>query len=88
MPHDVKAKKIDAPDDRCLNAAAYCDARVIVRAKGILLEIRARLPLAVRKSLDLSGRDLVLTTPESSKDKSPPPRQSLPTRSKASKAWL
>ncbi|GES46085.1 hypothetical protein RsS62_53370 [Rhizobium dioscoreae] len=31
-----------------------------VRAKGILLEVRARLPLAVRKSLDVNGMALVL----------------------------
>lgn len=35
-----------------------------VRAKGILLELRARLPLAVRKSLTLVGIDLLLTLPE------------------------
>jgi len=35
-----------------------------VRAKGILLEIRARLPWAVRKSLDLAGGVLVLRMPE------------------------
>jgi hypothetical protein len=31
-----------------------------VRAKGILLEIRAGLPLAVRKSLDVNGMALIL----------------------------
>jgi len=31
-----------------------------VRAKGILLEIRAGLPLAVRKSLDVNGMTLIL----------------------------
>lgn len=36
-----------------------------VRAKGILLEIRARLPKAIRKSLDIEGRDLTLGMPES-----------------------
>jgi hypothetical protein len=35
-----------------------------VRAKGILLEIRARLPWAVRKSLDVDGKVLVLAMPE------------------------
>lgn len=30
-----------------------------VRAKGILLEVRARLPVAVRKSLDVNGMALV-----------------------------
>lgn len=31
-----------------------------VRAKGILLEVRVRLPVAVRKSLDVNGMALVL----------------------------
>lgn len=35
-----------------------------VRAKGILLEMRARLPFAVRKSLDVAGASLVLRMPE------------------------
>jgi hypothetical protein len=34
-----------------------------VRIKGILLEIRARLPTATKKSLDLDGGDLVLAMP-------------------------
>jgi hypothetical protein len=38
-----------------------------VRAKGILLEIRARLPLAVRKSLDIETGVLTLAMPETSK---------------------
>ena len=38
-----------------------------VRAKGILLEIRARLPAASRKLLDLDGGSLVLAMPETSK---------------------
>jgi hypothetical protein len=38
-----------------------------VRAKGILLEIRARLPMASRKLLDLDGGSLVLAMPETSK---------------------
>jgi hypothetical protein len=38
-----------------------------VRAKGILLEIRARLPLAVRKLLDIDGPKLTLAIPESAK---------------------
>ncbi|PZM14897.1 hypothetical protein [Rhizobium tubonense] len=40
-----------------------------IRSKGILLEIRARLPFALRKSLDISGRVLTLTMPEGSEDK-------------------
>jgi len=35
-----------------------------VRAKGILLEIRARLPLGVRKSLDIKGTVVALGMPE------------------------
>ncbi|MDB5612634.1 MAG: hypothetical protein JWQ22_287 [Devosia sp.] len=35
-----------------------------VRAKGILLEIRARLPWALRKSLDIRGAVLTLSMPE------------------------
>ncbi|MBB3319604.1 MULTISPECIES: hypothetical protein [unclassified Rhizobium] len=38
-----------------------------VRAKGILLEIRARLPSVSRKSLDLSGSFLTLGMPECAK---------------------
>lgn len=34
-----------------------------VRAKGILLEMRARLPTAVKKSLDLEGSELTLSMP-------------------------
>ncbi|MFN7024338.1 MAG: hypothetical protein ACK4QP_07410 [Pseudorhizobium sp.] len=37
-----------------------------VRTKGILLEIRARLPMPVRKSLDYSVASLVLSMPEES----------------------
>ena len=36
-----------------------------VRARGILLEIRARMPLALRKALDLKARILTLSMPES-----------------------
>jgi hypothetical protein len=39
-----------------------------VRAKGILLEVRSRLPLAVRKSLDMNGMALVLGMPEGSEE--------------------
>lgn len=35
-----------------------------VRARGILLEMRARLPQAVRKSLDIAGAELVLRMAE------------------------
>ena len=36
-----------------------------VRAKGILLEIRARMPVAMRKALDIRAGVLVLTMSES-----------------------
>ncbi|MBW6425698.1 hypothetical protein KX729_30365 [Rhizobium sp. XQZ8] len=39
-----------------------------VRAKGILLEIRARLPIAIRKSLDVEGMILTLAMPEEQED--------------------
>lgn len=35
-----------------------------VRAKGILLEVRAKLPSAAKKSIDVRGNVLVLTVPE------------------------
>jgi hypothetical protein len=38
-----------------------------VRAKGILQEIRARLPFAVRKVLDLESGVLTLSMPETSR---------------------
>ncbi len=39
-----------------------------VRAKGVLLEIRAGLPLAVRKSLDVNGMALILGMAEDCED--------------------
>lgn len=39
-----------------------------VRAKGILLEIRAGLPLAIRKSLDVDGMTLILRMAEDCED--------------------
>ena len=38
-----------------------------VRAKGILLELRARLPLSFRKSLVIESGEIVLTMPSSAK---------------------
>lgn len=38
-----------------------------VRAKGILLELRARLPAASKKSLDVEGNELTLAMPASAK---------------------
>jgi hypothetical protein len=39
-----------------------------VRAKGILLEIRARLPPALRKALEVRGSVLILRTPDQTND--------------------
>lgn len=39
-----------------------------VRAKGILLEVRAGLPLAIRKSLDVDGMTLILEMAEDCED--------------------
>jgi hypothetical protein len=38
-----------------------------VRSKGILLELRARLPVALKKSLDIEQEDLTLSMPASAK---------------------
>lgn len=40
----------------------------LVRGTGILLELRARLPFAWRKSLNLTGGSLILAMPEGSED--------------------
>lgn len=39
-----------------------------LRAKGILLELRARLPFPLRKPLELKGMDLTFTLPEEDED--------------------
>ncbi len=39
-----------------------------IRAKGILLELRARLPVSVRRSLDLDIATLILTMPAGAQD--------------------
>lgn len=38
-----------------------------VRAKGILLELRARLPVALKKTLDIDGAEFTLAMPASAK---------------------
>ena len=62
----AKSKKSTAPpayiETWDLPAAATFGS--LVRAKGILLEIRARLPVSVRKSLDYSVATLTLSMPE------------------------
>jgi len=64
----AKSRKTETPDltaSWTLSLAATLGSSV--RAKGIHLEIRARLPAAIRKSLDLSGKVLTLGMPEISK---------------------
>jgi len=39
-----------------------------VRAKGILMELRAKLPFATRKALDIAGMVLTLAIPEDDED--------------------
>ncbi len=39
-----------------------------VRAKGILMELRAKLPFAVRRDLDIAGMVLTLAVPEDDED--------------------
>jgi hypothetical protein len=41
-----------------------------VRSKGILMELRARLPCTWRKSLNLTGGSLILAMPEGAEDDS------------------
>lgn len=55
LPHALKATWT-VPSEATLGSS--------VRARGILLEMRARLPKAVRKSLDIDGRVLTLGMPE------------------------
>lgn len=62
-----KAKKNDAPElveSWTLPPTATLGSSV--RAKGILLEMRARLPVAVRRSLAVNGNILSLGMPKSS----------------------
>ncbi|MGZ2434911.1 hypothetical protein [Rhizobium sp. BK456] len=64
----AKNKKNDIPpllETWTLSPAATLGSSV--RAKGILLEIRARLPSSMRKSLDISGRFLTLAMPENAR---------------------
>lgn len=59
-------RKVEAPlalaQEWTLPAAATLGSSV--RAKGILLEMRARLPSAIKKSLDVTGVILALRMPE------------------------
>ncbi|AVC47541.1 hypothetical protein RLV_1313 (plasmid) [Rhizobium leguminosarum bv. viciae] len=56
-----------------------------VRAKRILMEIRARLPLAVRKSLEIEAGALTLAMAETAKSAFRAASQLFPTCSKTSK---
>ncbi|GLR55439.1 hypothetical protein GCM10007919_01610 [Rhizobium indigoferae] len=59
-----------------------------VRATGILMEIRARLPLAVRKSLEIEAGALTLAMAETAKSAFRAASQLFPTCSKTSKPCL
>ncbi|MDQ0561884.1 hypothetical protein QO004_003685 [Rhizobium mesoamericanum] len=69
MPKTKTKKK--EPDDpeliREWSLPVAATLRSAVRVKGILQEIRSRLPAAVRKSLDMQAGALVLVMPETSK---------------------
>jgi hypothetical protein len=65
MPKREKNETAELIKEWALSPAATLASSV--RAKGILLEVRARLPLAVRKSLDVDGSKLTLAMPESDK---------------------
>jgi hypothetical protein len=63
MPKRQKAETAELIREWPLPPAATLGSSV--RSKGILLEVRARLPSAVRKSLDVDGSKLTLAMPES-----------------------
>lgn len=63
MPRKQKTvAAIGLTQEWTLSAAATLGSSV--RARGILLEIRARLPSATKKAMDIKGAVLVLTMPE------------------------
>lgn len=59
----MSKKKATEPADLiyCWTLPSTATLGSAVRARGILLELRARLPAAVRKSLDVNGGTLVLS---------------------------
>jgi hypothetical protein len=63
MPKRQKAETAELIREWPLPPAATLGSSV--RSKGILLEVRARLPPAVRKSLDVDGSKLTLAMAES-----------------------
>ncbi len=65
MPKTEDDMPADLIEAWTLSAAATLGSAV--RARGILLELRARLPAAVRKSLDINGQVLTLAMPAGSR---------------------
>jgi hypothetical protein len=63
MPKHEKEETTDLIKEWALPPAATLGSSV--RAKGILLEVRARLPKEARKSLDVDGSKLTLVMPDS-----------------------
>jgi hypothetical protein len=66
----MKKKKTDNTEPELIKTWALSTSVTLgsaMRAKGILQEIRARLPFAVRKALDLEGTVLSLAMPETSR---------------------
>jgi hypothetical protein len=63
-------RKPDKPEVEMIRTWALPTSATLgsaVRAKGILLEIRARLPVASKKSVELEANDLTLAMPANSK---------------------
>ncbi|WP_208601649.1 hypothetical protein [Rhizobium aethiopicum] len=68
MPKMKKTTKSDDPElIREWSLPVQATLGSAVRVKGILQEIRSRLPPAVRKSLDMQSGELALVMPETSK---------------------
>jgi hypothetical protein len=66
----TKAKDTEADDPELIREWALQIETTLgsgVRVKGILQEIRSRLPPTVRKSLGMQGSALILIMPETSK---------------------
>ncbi|GAA3100553.1 hypothetical protein GCM10010520_52360 [Rhizobium viscosum] len=66
----TKTKKKESDDPELIREWSLPVAATLgsgVRVKGILQEIRSRLPAPVRKSLDMQAGGLILVMPESSK---------------------
>lgn len=66
----MKKKKADSTEPELIKTWSLSTSVTLgsaVRAKGVLQEIRARLPFAVRKALDLESGILTLAIPETSR---------------------